>query len=254
MRVTVRTLKQDGPPRSMFPTGAWWGAPRGVRARRDDKPPVAVQAGAARRGARGRRARRAAQAGRHRAGRGEAGGDPPSPGGASEGSTGRAVPPSRGGWYRVCPGNRFRRRRDANRARRDATARVVTTASVFVRGVGQENAHSGVVRALASVSVASAAKAAAWVVLSQVFAYLGHAPLFLLLTGFYLIFTGLGTRRPGEPSAYSVFNGFNELPGPSTPQRRRRHIEEKLDWKRRLRRAFSSTAGDAPYAASYSCS
>ena len=67
-------------------------------------------------------------------------------------------------------------------------------------------------RALVSVSVASAAKAAAWVVLSQV-ACLGHAPLFLLLTGFYLIFTGLGTRRPGEPSAYSVFNGFNELPG-----------------------------------------
>ena len=68
-------------------------------------------------------------------------------------------------------------------------------------------------RALVSVSVASAAKVAAWVVLSQVFAYLEHAPLFLLLTGFYLIFTGLGTRRPGEPSAYSVFNGFNELPG-----------------------------------------
>ena len=41
----------------------------------------------------------------------------------------------------------------------------------------------------------------------------GPVPLFLLATGFYLIFTGLGTRRPGEPSAYSVFNGFNELPG-----------------------------------------
>ena len=68
-------------------------------------------------------------------------------------------------------------------------------------------------RAATSVSAGAAAKLIAWVVLSQAFAYLEHAPLFLLATGFYLIFTGLGTRRAGEPSAYSVFNGFNELPG-----------------------------------------
>jgi hypothetical protein len=68
-------------------------------------------------------------------------------------------------------------------------------------------------RLLVSVSAGALAKLVAWVLLSQAFAYLEHAPLFLLLTGFYLIFTGLGTRRAGEPSAYSVFNGFNELPG-----------------------------------------
>ena len=79
--------------------------------------------------------------------------------------------------------------------------------------VRNARAPASVARAVASVSASALAKISAWVILSQVFAYLEHAPLFLLSTGFYLIFTGLGTRRPGEPSAYSVFNGFDELPG-----------------------------------------
>jgi hypothetical protein len=37
--------------------------------------------------------------------------------------------------------------------------------------------------------------------------------VFIILTGFAVIFTGLGTRKPGEASAYSVFNNFEELPG-----------------------------------------
>ena len=141
----------------------------------------------------------------------------PSPGGASGG---------------VNPGGLFRRRVEAGIAASerqegvsssdsdDDDARlsqplVLSRPRLFLYGVlvRKMRAPAWFARALASVSVASAAKAAAWVVLSQVFAYLEHAPLFLLATGFYLIFTGLGTRRPGEPSAYSVFNGFNELPG-----------------------------------------
>jgi len=40
------------------------------------------------------------------------------------------------------------------------------------------------------------------------------APIYVLFTGFALIVTNLGRRRPGEPSAYSVFNeGFRQLPG-----------------------------------------
>lgn len=140
---------------------------------------------------------------------------PPSPGGASGG---------------VNPGGLFRRRveagiaafqetdsddDDARTARGETPPLELSRPRLFLYGVlvRKMRAPAWFARALASVSVASAAKAAAWVVLSQVFAYLEHAPLFLLATGFYLIFTGLGTRRPGEPSAYSVFNGFNELPG-----------------------------------------
>jgi len=142
---------------------------------------------------------------------------PPSPGGASGG---------------VNPGGLFRRRVEAGIAASerqegvsssdsdDDDARlsqplVLSRPRLFLYGVlvRKMRVPAWFARALASVSVASAAKAAAWVVLSQVFAYLEHAPLFLLATGFYLIFTGLGTRRAGEPSAYSVFNGFNELPG-----------------------------------------
>ena len=146
---------------------------------------------------------------------------PPSPGGASGG---------------VNPGGLFRRRveagiaaserqegvsssdsddDDARTARGETPPLVLSRPRLFLYGVlvRKMRTPAWFARALVSVSVASAAKVAAWVVLSQVFAYLEHAPLFLLLTGFYLIFTGLGTRRPGEPSAYSVFNGFNELPG-----------------------------------------
>lgn len=40
------------------------------------------------------------------------------------------------------------------------------------------------------------------------------APIYVLFTGFALIVTNLGRRRPGEPSAYSVFNeSFRQLPG-----------------------------------------
>ena len=37
--------------------------------------------------------------------------------------------------------------------------------------------------------------------------------LYVLATLMLLIFMNLGTRKPGEASAYSVFNNFRELPG-----------------------------------------
>ena len=42
----------------------------------------------------------------------------------------------------------------------------------------------------------------------------GVAEVFMLLSGFFLIFSNLGTREEGTLSGYSVFNpGFQELPG-----------------------------------------
>jgi hypothetical protein len=38
-------------------------------------------------------------------------------------------------------------------------------------------------------------------------------PLYVLASAAALIFVNLGTRKPGEASAYSVFNDFRELPG-----------------------------------------
>ena len=36
----------------------------------------------------------------------------------------------------------------------------------------------------------------------------------MIVSAMVAIFTvGLGTRKEGEASAYSIFNGFNELPG-----------------------------------------
>lgn len=38
--------------------------------------------------------------------------------------------------------------------------------------------------------------------------------MFVIVSAMVAIFTvGLGTRKEGEASAYSIFNGFNELPG-----------------------------------------
>ncbi|KAF3649575.1 putative protein ABCI7, chloroplastic-like [Capsicum annuum] len=53
-----------------------------------------------------------------------------------------------------------------------------------------------------------------WFILASIARRYGVAPLFLLATGFGLIFYNLGHRKQGELSAYSVFNeDFRELPG-----------------------------------------
>mmetsp|Transcript_7581 Transcript_7581/g.15407 ORF Transcript_7581/g.15407 Transcript_7581/m.15407 type:complete len:213 (+) Transcript_7581:131-769(+) len=53
-----------------------------------------------------------------------------------------------------------------------------------------------------------------WLILSRI-AYVHElGPVYIIMTGFVIIFTNLGRRREGEMSAYSVFNdNFQELPG-----------------------------------------
>ncbi len=38
-------------------------------------------------------------------------------------------------------------------------------------------------------------------------------PLYVLVSIVAVIYWNLGTRREGDASAYSIFNGFRELPG-----------------------------------------
>jgi hypothetical protein len=38
-------------------------------------------------------------------------------------------------------------------------------------------------------------------------------PLYVLVSVITLIYFNLGTRQPGQASAYSIFNNFRELPG-----------------------------------------
>lgn len=53
-----------------------------------------------------------------------------------------------------------------------------------------------------------------WMMLLPLAAWFYLAPPFILLTMIVVIFTNLGTRQPGEQSAYSVFNeGIRALPG-----------------------------------------
>ncbi len=43
-------------------------------------------------------------------------------------------------------------------------------------------------------------------------------PVAFLVTIIVLIYVNLGTRRPGEASAYSIFNNFVRLPGQLTAE------------------------------------
>ncbi|XP_051115542.1 uncharacterized protein LOC127240748 [Andrographis paniculata] len=53
-----------------------------------------------------------------------------------------------------------------------------------------------------------------WFVLAPFAHRLGVGPLYILGTGFLIIFYNLGHRQPGDLSAYSIFNeDFRELPG-----------------------------------------
>ncbi|EOY24053.1 hypothetical protein QUC31_008564 [Theobroma cacao] len=61
-------------------------------------------------------------------------------------------------------------------------------------------------------------KAWAFIILWFILAPVAHkwdlGPLFILGTGFCIIFLNLGRRQPGDVSAYSIFNeDFRELPG-----------------------------------------
>ena len=49
--------------------------------------------------------------------------------------------------------------------------------------------------------------------------YVGHAVVYLLLSAIAAMCVNLGTRKEGEASAYSIFNGFRDLPGQLTADR-----------------------------------
>lgn len=64
-----------------------------------------------------------------------------------------------------------------------------------------------------------------WFILAPVAHRLDIGPLFILGTGFLVIFYNLGHRQPGDVSAYSVFNeDFRELPGTLNADRLDRDI------------------------------
>ena len=54
----------------------------------------------------------------------------------------------------------------------------------------------------------------AWLAASHLSVLYQMGPLFIIATGFCAIYFGLGKRKEGEASAYSIFNSdFQELPG-----------------------------------------
>ncbi|XP_073287345.1 uncharacterized protein [Primulina huaijiensis] len=64
-----------------------------------------------------------------------------------------------------------------------------------------------------------------WLILAPVAQQLDVAPLYILGTGFVIIFCNLGHRQPGDISAYSIFNeDFRELPGTLNAERLDRDI------------------------------
>ncbi|KAK6162161.1 hypothetical protein DH2020_002002 [Rehmannia glutinosa] len=64
-----------------------------------------------------------------------------------------------------------------------------------------------------------------WFILAPVAHRLDIGPLYIIGTGFLIIFYNLGHRQPGDVSAYSVFNeDFRELPGTLNADRLDRDI------------------------------
>ncbi|KAL8539906.1 hypothetical protein ACS0TY_001492 [Phlomoides rotata] len=64
-----------------------------------------------------------------------------------------------------------------------------------------------------------------WFILAPLAHRLDIGPLYILGTGFFIIFYNLGRRQPGDVSAYSVFNeDFRELPGTLNADRLDRDI------------------------------
>ena len=81
------------------------------------------------------------------------------------------------------------------------------------------------VGAVLSIKLWQWAVFAAWLVGSRISYHAEWGPVYIILTGFVVIFTNLGTRKAGEASAYSVFNeGFRELPGTFNANRVDEHL------------------------------
>ncbi|KAG4206323.1 hypothetical protein ERO13_A03G002100v2 [Gossypium hirsutum] len=74
--------------------------------------------------------------------------------------------------------------------------------------------HDIVLMAIFSLGLKAWALIILWFTLAPIAHKLDLGPLYILGTGFCLIFLNLGRRQPGDVSAYSIFNeDFRELPG-----------------------------------------
>ncbi|XP_038990516.1 uncharacterized protein LOC120113408 [Hibiscus syriacus] len=71
-----------------------------------------------------------------------------------------------------------------------------------------------ILMAMFSLSLKAWALVILWFILAPIAHKWELGPLYILGTGFCLIFLNLGRRQPGDVSAYSIFNeDFRELPG-----------------------------------------
>ena len=93
---------------------------------------------------------------------------------------------------------------DDTPAARDAPARVA------LRRAGVPDLLA---RLLVAVSWRAWVGALMWLALCRLSHALDLGPVFVVCSGFVAIRLNLGNRKPGEASAYSIFNGFRELPG-----------------------------------------
>lgn len=78
--------------------------------------------------------------------------------------------------------------------------------------------------AAAQVPSRTWAKIGGWVILSRVAKHLGFGAPFFIASLIWLMLTNLGERKPGESSAYTVFNQGRALPG----QLRQEDFEREL--------------------------
>ncbi|KAK9840486.1 hypothetical protein WJX74_010506 [Apatococcus lobatus] len=71
----------------------------------------------------------------------------------------------------------------------------------------------GVAELIASIRTSVYIGLVLWAIGAKLLASSGFGALYVLTTIVLLIFCNLGQRKPGEASAYSIFNNFQELPG-----------------------------------------
>lgn len=86
--------------------------------------------------------------------------------------------------------------------------------------------------AMVSLSVKTWILIVLWFILAPVAQKFDLGPLYVLATGFAIIFYNLGQRQPGDVSAYSIFNeDFRELPGTLNAERLDRDIRAGQFWE-----------------------
>ncbi|GMH26749.1 hypothetical protein Nepgr_028592 [Nepenthes gracilis] len=78
---------------------------------------------------------------------------------------------------------------------------------------------------ISSLSIKAWAVIVLWFILAPITHRWGWGPLYIIGTGFAIIFLNLGKRQEGDVSAYSIFNeDFRELPGTLNAERLDRDI------------------------------